>query len=438
MEFETKIKRIRHGVYKEIILAYYANRTDDLYMTIPKTIIPGPKALLRCCIFKERAIVQERIRLALEGVSPEQNSIQVIDIACDECPVDGITVLDACRGCLSHECKHACPKNAISIVDRRSVVDHDKCIECGKCVSACPYNAIILQRRPCVVACKADAITIDQATKGSRIDDSKCVECGACLQRCPFGAISNASMLVDVIKLLKNKEHRVVAIYAPALEGQFDAPIGKVVAGMKQIGFDDVREVAYGADITLKHEVAEWNEKQLLLSSCCPAFVKYVRVNFPELAQYVSDSDSPMVSIAKLIKEQEPETKVVFISPCTAKVREVVESPYVDAMLSFEELSSYFDAFDINLEEMPEDSCTEATAYGKGFARCGNLASYIEELADGDAQAISMNGLDEVRRELLKLKFHKSTKNFFEGMACNGGCVNGALVLWHRYGTGKK
>ncbi len=437
MDFETKIKRIRHGVYAEIVRAFYKERTDDLYLTVPKTIIPGPKALLRCCIFKERAIVQERIRLALEGVSADRNSIQVIDIACDECPVDGITVLDACRGCLSHECKHACPKNAISIVDRRSVVDHDKCIECGKCVNACPYNAIILQRRPCVVACKADAITIDHTTKGSCIDDSKCVECGACLQRCPFGAISNTSMLVDVIGMLKNKTNKVVAIYAPALDGQFDVPIGKVVSGLRQIGFDDVREVAYGADITLHHEVEEWNEKRLLFSSCCPAFVKFVRVNFPELSQYISDSDSPMVSIAKVVKQEDPDCKVVFISPCTAKAREVVESPYVDAMLSFEELSGYFDALDVDLEALEEDDCSEATAYGKGFARCGNLANYIEELADGDAQAISMNGLDEVRRELLKLKFHKSAKNFFEGMACGGGCVNGALVLWHRYHTGR-
>ena len=436
MEFETKIKRIRHGVYAELVRAYYADRVDVLHYHVPREIIPGPKALLRCCIFKERAIVQERLKLAMEGFTESKPAVRVIDIACDECPVDGITVLNACRGCLSHECKHDCPKGAISILDRKCVVDHEKCIECGKCVSACPYNAIILQRRPCVVACKASAINIDPVTKQSHIDGEKCVECGACQQRCPFGAITNVSMLVDVIRMLQEKTSKVVAIYAPALEGQFDVPLGKVIAGMKAIGFDEVREVAYGADITLAHEAAEWKEKRLLFSSCCPAFVSYVRKNFPDLASYISDSDSPMVAIAKKVKEEQPDAKVVFISPCTAKMREVHNSPYVDAMLSFEELSGYFDGLDVDLEALEEDPCTEATAYGKGFARCGNLSGYIEELSGGEADAIAMNGLDEVRRELLKLRHHKSTKNFFEGMACGGGCVNGALVLWHRYGKG--
>ncbi len=434
MEFETKIKRIRHGVYREIVGAFYADRTDVLYYHVPQQIIPGPKALMRCCIFKERAIVQERLKLALEGFSDKMPTVRVIDIACDECPVDGITVLNACRGCLSHECKHACPKNAISIVDRKCSVDHTKCVECGKCVNACPYNAIILQRRPCVVACKANAIKIDPVSKQSSIDQEKCVECGACQQRCPFGAITNVSMLVDVIHLLKDKTHKVVAIYAPALDGQFEVPLGKVISGMKAIGFDEVREVAYGADITLKHEAAEWKQKRLLFSSCCPAFVRYVEKNFPDLAAYISASDSPMVSIAKKIKEEQPDAKVVFISPCTAKMREVYESPYVDAMLSFEELSSYFEALNVKLDQLPEDSCQEATSYGRGFARCGNLSEYIEEYTDNQADSIALNGLDEVRKELMKLRHHKSTKTFFEGMACGGGCVNGALVLWHRYG----
>ena len=189
--FDTKVQELKYEVLKEIIKCAYDGDMSGVYTDIPKKIVPGPKASMRCCIYKERAILQERIKLALGGDKNNPNIVEVIDIACDECPIDGIFVTPACRGCIVHRCQNVCPRGAITIVDKKAVVDKEKCIECGKCTQACPYGAIIRQHRPCVVSCKVGAISMDENKKAC-IDNDKCVACGACVYQCPFGAISGA------------------------------------------------------------------------------------------------------------------------------------------------------------------------------------------------------------------------------------------------------
>lgn len=157
--FDTKVQELKYEVLKEIIRCAYEGDMSGVYTDIPKKIVPGPKASMRCCIYKERAILQERIKLALGGDKTNPNVVEVIDIACDECPIDGIFVTPACRGCIVHRCQNVCPRGAITIVDKKAVVDKEKCIECGKCTQACPYGAIIRQHRPCVVSCKVGAIS---------------------------------------------------------------------------------------------------------------------------------------------------------------------------------------------------------------------------------------------------------------------------------------
>ena len=139
--FDTAVQKLKYDVLKAIIRNEYEHCYDNIYIDIPKEISPGPKATMRCCIFKERAIVQERIKLALGGDKNNPNVVEVIDIACDECPIGGIFVTPACRGCIVHRCQEVCPKGAIQIIDHRAVVDKSKCIECGKCTQACPYGA---------------------------------------------------------------------------------------------------------------------------------------------------------------------------------------------------------------------------------------------------------------------------------------------------------
>ena len=186
-------------------------------LDIPEKIVPGPEPLMRCCIYKERAIVNERIKLATGGDRQNPNVVEVIKMACDECPVDGIRVTQSCRGCIAHRCMNACPKDAIRIVNHRAVIDKSKCIECGKCMAACPYHAIEKSTRPCENACKVNAIHMD-AYKRADIDNNKCISCGACVYQCPFGAIQDKSFILDTVRLIKgsqgNTKYKVYAIVA--------------------------------------------------------------------------------------------------------------------------------------------------------------------------------------------------------------------------------
>ena len=428
--FDTAVQKLKYDVLKAIIRNEYEHCYDNIYIDIPKEISPGPKATMRCCIFKERAIVQERIKLALGGDKNNPNVVEVIDIACDECPIGGIFVTPACRGCIVHRCQEVCPRDAIQIIDHKAVVDKSKCIECGKCTQACPYGAIIHQKRPCVSSCKVKAITVGEDKKAV-IDNKKCIACGACVYQCPFGAIVDKSMIMESIAILKDAEMKgthVYAVIAPSIVSQFKyAKIEQVVTGIRKLGFHQVVEAALGADITLYHEAEE-----------CPSFVMFVEKNFPELAKYVSHSVSPMVEAAMLIKRTDPEGKVIFIGPCASKKLEYKlpkTQGAIDSVLSFEELQAFLDARNIDVGSLEETSLDNASFYGRIFAKSGGItqgiADVAKEMGVEGVKPIAMNGIDECRAALTKLKFNKATENFFEGMACDGGCLNGALCLNH-------
>ena len=439
--FDTAVQKLKYDVLKAIIRNEYEHCYDNIYIDIPKEISPGPKATMRCCIFKERAIVQERIKLALGGDKNNPNVVEVIGIACDECPIGGIFVTPACRGCIVHRCQEVCPRDAIQIIDHKAVVDKSKCIECGKCTQACPYGAIIHQKRPCVSSCKVKAITVGEDKKAV-IDNKKCIACGACVYQCPFGAIVDKSMIMESIAILKDAEMKgthVYAVIAPSIVSQFKyAKIEQVVTGIRKLGFHQVVEAALGADITLYHEAEEWKEKGILTTSCCPSFVMFVEKNFPELAKYVSHSVSPMVEAAMLIKRTDPEGKVIFIGPCASKKLEYKlpkTQGAIDSVLSFEELQAFLDARNIDVGSLEETSLDNASFYGRIFAKSGGItqgiADVAKEMGVEGVKPIAMNGIDECRAALTKLKFNKATENFFEGMACDGGCLNGALCLNH-------
>ena len=441
-KFDTYVQQLKYQVVKEVIKKAYNDDLINCYKDIPKIISPGPKPTSRCCIYKERAILEERIALALGGNKENPNSVEVIEIACDECPIGGMYVTPACRGCLVHKCAEVCPRNAITIVDHHAVIDKEKCIECGKCTTACPYSAIIKQKRPCIESCKVKAISVNEEKKAV-IDNEKCISCGACVYQCPFGAISDKSLVLDVIDILKNsdnnKNYKVYAVIAPSIVGQFDNTTPEqIVTGIIKLGFHQVVEAALGADIALYHEAEEFKEKEILTTSCCPSFVMYVEKNFPELTKYISSSVSPMIYVAQLIKESDPTAKVVFIGPCTSKKLEYKlekTKGAVDSVLSFEELQAFFDARDIDMQALDETVLNNASFYGRIFAKSGGIKQGIEKISKDlgikDLRPVAMNGIDECKVNLLKLKMGKSLDNFFEGMACNGGCLNGALCIHH-------
>ena len=440
--FDTDVQLVKYKVLKEVIRRAYEGGLENAYVEVPKLLSPGPKAETRCCIYKERAILQDRIQMAMGGDKSNPNVIEVIDSACDECPIDGIYVTPACRGCMVHSCKEVCPKDAITIVNHRATVDKDKCIECGKCTQACPYSAIILQHRPCMVSCKVKAISIDE-NKKAKIDNEKCISCGACVYKCPFGAISDKSLVLDIIDILKksenNTKYRVYAVIAPAIVSQCRfGRVTQVVTAIKKLGFHHVVEAALGADITLYREAQEWNEKKLMTTSCCPSFVSFVEKNFPELKQYLSSSVSPMVETARLIKKSDPMAKVVFIGPCTSKKLEYrleKNGGTIDSVMSFEELQAFVDARGIDTTQMEDSELNNASYYGRIFAKSGGIAKGIADVAKEmgveGVKPIAMNGIAECKANLLKLKMGKATENFFEGMACDGGCLNGPVCITH-------
>ena len=432
--FDTAVQKLKYEVLKEVIRNEYEHCYDNIYIDIPKEISPGPKATMRCCIFKERAIVQERIKLAQGGDKNNPNIVEVIDIACDECPIGGIFVTPACRGCIVHRCKEVCPRDAIQIIDHKAVVDKSKCIECGKCTQACPYGAIIAQKRPCVNSCKVKAISVGEDKKAV-IDNNKCISCGACVYQCPFGAIVDKSLILEVIDILKNsddnKNYHVYAVIAPSIVSQFKyAKIEQVVTGIRKLGFHQVVEAALGADITLYHEASEWKEKGILTTSCCPSFVMFVDKNFPELVKYISHSVSPMVEAAMLIKRTDPKGKVIFIGPCASKKAEYKlpkTQGAIDSVLSFEELQAFLDARHINVESLEETSLDNASFYGRIFAKSGGITQGVAEVAKEmgveGIRPIAMYGMHASRAVLMKLKVNRAKA------LIQNWCVTGQAVI---------
>ena len=397
-KFDTKVQHLKYKVLREVAREAWADRLPESAIDIPKTIVPGKVPTMRCCVYKERAILTERVKIAMGGNQHNPNVIEVIDIACDECPVGGYEVTAACRGCLAHRCEDVC---------------------------------------------RFGALTFD-ANHVAHIDKSKCKECGACVYACPFGAITDKSFILNVIDMIKkserNAKYKVFAVVAPSISSQFTyAKLGQVITGLKELGFYTVIEAALGADMVAQAESRELAEKGFLTSSCCPAFVDYVHKAFPSLIPFVSHNPSPMTAIARYIKEHEAPCKVVFIGPCTAKKMEVQREdvkPYVDAAMTFEELQALFDSRDIDITTLDEGVLDNASYFGRIFARCGGLSDAVaeglkEQNIDFTVKPYACDGIEACKLALLQKSKNRLDANFIEGMACIGGCIGGAGCLTH-------
>lgn len=444
-KFDTKVQYLKYKVLREVARHAWSDTLLEHVLDIPESIVPGKEPTMRCCVYKERAILGERVKLAMGGDKSNPNVIEVIDIACDECPVGGYEVTDACRGCLAHRCEDVCKRGAITF-DRyqKAHIDKTKCVECGQCAKVCPYSAIANHKRPCENACKVKAIAMNNE-KAAKIDNDKCISCGACVYQCPFGAISDKSYIINVIDMLKksnnNEAYKVYAVVAPSISSQFTyAKLGQVITGIKKLGFFTVVEAALGADMVADAESEELVEKGFLTSSCCPAFVDYIRKQFPDLVEHISHNLSPMAAIAKYIKESTPGSKVIFIGPCTAKKMEFREEsvrPYIDCVITFEELQALFDSRDFDLATFDEDVLDNASYFGRIFARSGGLADAVREALkehgreDFDYRPVACDGIEACRAALLKAGKNVLPGNFIEGMACMGGCIGGAGCLTH-------
>ena len=444
-KFDTKVQYLKYKVLREVARQAWNGTLYENLFDIPKIIIPGNTPTMRCCVYKERAILSERVKIAMGGSKDDPNVIEVIETACDECPMGGYEITNSCRGCLANRCEDVCKRGAISF-DHNHVahIDKSKCVDCGMCAKVCPFSAIVNRKRPCQSACKVKAISMDE-NKAAKIDYEKCIACGSCVYQCPFGAITDKSYILEVINMIKdsasNSNYKVYALVAPSISSQFTyAKHGQVIAGLKALGFHTAIEAALGADMVAYSESQELAEKGFLMSSCCPAFVKYIEKNFPMMKEHISHNLSPMAAIAKYIKSTDPTARIVFIGPCTAKKAEVRKpevKEYVDSAVTFEELQALFDSRDIDITALEEDVLDNASYFGRIFARSGGLSDAVAQglkehgITDFELNSAICDGIEECRTALVKKSRNVLVANFIEGMACVGGCIGGAGCLTH-------
>lgn len=464
----SAVDEIRRNVFTEVArLAYEGGDLKRVDM-IPYTIVPGEVARHRHDVFLERAIVQERVRLALgmslqpageqtpvsAGIQEaaaaddkyfEEPLVNIISFACNACPPKQIRITDSCQGCLSHPCMNVCPKDAIYLdKDKHCHIDQDKCIKCGRCFNQCPYHAISKIERPCAAACGMDAIESDELGR-AKINYDKCVSCGMCLVNCPFGAIADKSQIFQVIRAIQSGE-RVYAAVAPAFVGQFGPKVtpGKLRAAVKQLGFADVFEVAIGADLCATQEAEDFvrevpEELPFMGTSCCPAWSVMAKKLHPDHAHCISMALTPMTLTARLIKHEHPNAKVVFIGPCAAKKLEAMRKSVrseVDFVLTFEEMAGIFAAKHVDLTTIEEDpdGVNDASTDGRSFAVGGGVAKAVVNVIQHrypgrEVKVTSSQGLRECRKMMQEAVAGKYPGYLLEGMACPGGCVAGAGTM---------
>lgn len=451
---------IKKDILVRLVEAFSSDDFEKNTALIPFKMRPKDcEVPYRCCVYKEREIIKNRIiadlGFAIEGLDEserledfaaqalrrekvEENPLTVIDTACKGCVPSRVYVTDLCQGCVARPCEKTCKFGAITVEGGRSKIDPAKCKNCGMCMAACPYNAIVRLIVPCEAVCPVGAISKNEKGRAV-IDFEKCISCGKCSAACPFGAVNEKSQIIDVLKSIKEGK-KVVAMFAPAIAGQFPGTIFQLKSAMKAAGFSDVFEVAQGADITTKLEAKEFEERMekgdaFMTTSCCAGYNCLIKKHMPEIKPFVSDTKTPLYYTAELVKEKYPDAVTVFISPCVAKRKEVQENDNLDYVLNADELGAIFIGRKIEILNMPDDGFEyQSSKQGRNFGVTGGVSSAVNSLVpDGHkAKACIIDGLTKESIKQLR-KYAKDSVcpegNLIEVMCCEGGCIGGNATI---------
>ena len=452
---------IKNEILERIVEAFFSEDFENNARLIPYDMRPkGSDVPYRCCIYKERAILKERVKAglgfaleeddetkllstfakeAIERKEPDTDPLTVLDAACVGCVPSRIYVTDLCQGCVARPCQTACKFGAISMVDGKSKIDGSKCKNCKMCMRACPYNAIVKLAVPCEDACPVGAIHKDE-NNITRIDFDRCITCGKCVAACPFGAVNEKSQLVDIMKNIKAPDKKLVAMIAPSIAGQFGCSIYKLKSAIKKAGFDEVIEVAQGADITTINEAKEFEERMeegapFMTTSCCAGYNNLTATSLPEIQEFKSSTGTPLFYTAQIVREQYPDAISVFVSPCVAKRKEGMNNEDVDYVMNYQELSALIKGRKINIEECEEEKFDkESSKQARNFGVTGGVTDAVcSVLKDKEsAKPYVIDGLtkDSIK-ELKKFAKDKSCPdcNLIEVMCCEGGCIGGNAVI---------
>lgn len=368
------------------------------------------------------------------------------------------------------------------------VRDLNKCILCGACVRACDQY----QGLQVLGFANRGANTVVQPMAGRMLATSECVYCGQCVAVCPTGALTIKSQVDEVWKELENPNKKVVVQFAPSVRVAIGEIFGfepganstkKLNAALKAVGFDLVFDTNFSADLTIMEEANEFIDrlsnggKLPLFTSCCPAWVRYLETEHPEMLEHLSSCKSPQGMLGAIIKKYVPEyykditnENIVSVSvmPCTAKKAEAIRKQFrredgsyeIDYVLTTQELGRLIKSAGVDfksIEGVEADSpFGKYTGAGTIFGVSGGVAEAAartayqmvtgEELTDvvispmrgthrvktveldlkGTKVKVKIvNTLREAEKCLQEIQEGKADYQLLEVMACPGGCING-------------
>lgn len=303
------------------------------------------------------------------------------------------------------------------------VLQDDRCIGCTSCLKVCPTEAIRLRDGK------------------ARIIGEKCIDCGECIRICPNHA-KNA--VTDKLSILQNFKYKI-AIPSLVLYGQFASKVGinAMLTAIKNIGFDEVYEATMGTEIitqVIREKIMKEDKiERPLINSSCPAILRLIQIRFPDLLPNVIDIETPIEITARIAKREAAKRTgldisdigVIFISPCTARVTSIrnplgIEKSYIDAAISMKEI---YGTIVRNLNSSPEENICTSTREAMEWAIIGGQSKAI-----GAEKYIAVDGINEVIKVLEEIETGRLEDiEFFEGMACVGGCIGGPLTIENPY-----